>query len=113
MTGLLTIYIKRAPERFNNEYLMSQLYTIGKEGRGTLDEKYYDAMLNVLTREDRVINPFFQYYPYEPTPYAVLKQLSDTYPLTQKIGSLILDVAKVGRFFTLIICLDVMFAVLK
>jgi len=32
MTGLLTIYIKRAPERFNNEYLMSQLYTIGKEG---------------------------------------------------------------------------------
>lgn len=53
-----------------------------KKGRGTLDEKYYDAMLNVLTREDRVINPFFQYYPYEPTPYAVLKQLSDTYPLT-------------------------------
>lgn len=47
-----------------------------------MDEKYYDAMLNIMTREERVISPFLQYYPYQPTPYAVLQQLSENYTLS-------------------------------
>lgn len=47
-----------------------------------MDEKIYDAMLNIMTREERAISPFVQYYPYQPTPYAVLQQLSQNYQLS-------------------------------
>lgn len=48
-----------------------------------MDEKYYDAILNIKTESDRVIDPFVDYYPYQPTPYFVLNQLCENYSLNE------------------------------
>jgi SAM-dependent methyltransferase len=48
-------------------------------GKLPVEEKYYDAILNIKTTEDRVIDPFRHYYPYQPTPYTVLQQLVENY----------------------------------
>ena len=49
-----------------------------------MKEHYYDKLLNINTRGDRMEGPApkpFRYYPYEPTPYSALEELFRNYEL--------------------------------